>query len=308
QDARGDVHSRRGWAGEIATLIDAGRFAQAGRLVEILSECRPDPATARMLAQTHCRIDQMCSAPSLGNGAANLSPAWPAAALLLDGHGAAGDRAPAQWQLAVGVLGPLEVSVQGRPVPRFTSHGGRSVLRILAVHHGRSVARESLMDRLWPESTATAASNCLSVAVHALRRALREADPGGANTDYVPCRDGRYQLAPGLATWVDVEQFDRHRILGAAARRAGDLGLASARWICAGRSRPARRSGHARDAGGISSSTGPRTISGSSSPRATRTRCTSVRRAMSGWRASTPDPGRRRRPSAPGAAGSTSTE
>jgi DNA-binding SARP family transcriptional activator len=139
----------------------------------------------------------------------------------------------AQWPLAIRVFGPLEVWVHGRKVPQWTSRASRATLRTLAVHRGRPVAREWLMDQLWPDAPAAAAGNSLNVAVHALRRALCAAHPDGARLDYVTCRDGAYELAPGLATWVDVEQFDRHRALGRAARRAGDKALAAAHFQAA---------------------------------------------------------------------------
>ncbi|MGQ0575057.1 MAG: AfsR/SARP family transcriptional regulator [Pseudonocardia sp.] len=140
---------------------------------------------------------------------------------------------PVDQPLAVRVLGPLEVRVQGRRITHWPSRRSRAVLRILAVHRDRPVSREWLMDQLWPHAPAASAGNSLNVAVCSLRRVLRAAAPAGAGPAFVVCRDGGYQLTPGLAAWVDVEQFDRHHRLGAAARHAGDAALVEAHFRAA---------------------------------------------------------------------------
>jgi len=232
---------RPSWATEIVALIDEGRYAQAGRLVKVLAECGPDAHTARLLRHARQQIEQLSSAP--GNEIGRQATARAAVhALLADAPPApvarpaagADPGAPlAKWPLAIRAFGPLDVWVHGRRVPPWTSRASRAMLRILAVHRGRPVHREWLMDQLWPDAPTGAASNSLNVAVHALRRALGSAHPEHARLDYVSCRDGAYELAPGLATWVDVEQFDRHRAQGRAARRTGDKALAAAHFQAA---------------------------------------------------------------------------
>lgn len=232
---------RRSWATEIVSLIDEGRYAQAGRLVQVLAECGPDAHTARVLRHARQQIEQLITAP--GNEIGRQATARAAVhALLADAAPAPVARPAAgadlgeplaKWPLAIRAFGPLDVWVHGRRVPQWTSRASRATLRILAVHRGRPVSREWLMDQLWPDAPAGAASNSLNVAVHALRRALCSAHPEHARLDYVSCRDGAYELAPGLATWVDVEQFDRHRAQGRTARRGGDKALAAAHFQAA---------------------------------------------------------------------------
>ena len=207
----------------------------------MLADCGPDTTTARVLREARQQIEQLINSPPREISRQATARAT-VRALLAD---AVADPVPrpvaavdpgdplAKWPLAIRVFGPLDVSVHGHRVSQLTSRASRATLRILAVHRGRPVAREWLMDQLWPDAPAAAAGNSLNVAVHALRRALCAADLGGARLDYVTCRDGAYELAPGLATWVDVEQFDRHRALGRAARRAGDKALAAAHFQAA---------------------------------------------------------------------------
>jgi DNA-binding SARP family transcriptional activator len=231
---------RRSWATEIIALVDEGRYRQAARLVGVLAECGPDTATAQVLRHARPQIERLMNDPAGEVGC--RAGARGAVHALLAGAASAPRARPtpgadadpgvrlAQWPLAVRVFGPLEVWVHGHPVTRLTSRPGRAVLRVLAVNRGRPVPRAWLMDQLWPEASASAAANSLNVAVHGLRRALCAAHPEGARLDYVACRDGAYELAPGLAAWVDVEQFERHRALGRAARSAGDELLAAAHF------------------------------------------------------------------------------
>jgi DNA-binding SARP family transcriptional activator len=235
--------NRRRWADEIVALIDEGRFGQARRLVMVLAACGPDLSTARLLEETQRQIELLLPGPSgvPGPVACQSSVRDAVRALLnsdetgLPTSPAAVDRCPTLagdppvgWPLAVRVLGPLEVWVHGQRVPDWTSRPSRAVLRSLVIHRHRPVSRERLMDQLWPAATAAAAGNSLNVAVHALRRTLRAASPQTGDQDFVLCRDGAYQLTPGLATWVDVEHFDSHRALGLAARRTGDATAAMA--------------------------------------------------------------------------------
>lgn len=109
-------------------------------------------------------------------------------------------------ELAVQLLGPVGVSVDGVPVQSWAGGRSRSLLAYLLTHRAPFAACEVLMEVFWPGSPAAAARNSLHVAIHGLRRALRTA------TDLpviVRAGDG-YRLDPGLRVWLDVETFDDH--------------------------------------------------------------------------------------------------
>ena len=233
---------RQSWATEIVALIDEGRYAQAGRLVEVLAECGPDAAHGTVAAArpatdraAHHRAVRTTSGGRPPRGP-RCTRCWPTPRPVRWRRPVAGadpGEPLAKWPLAIRAIGPFDVWVHGRTGAAVDVAASRATLRIIAVHRGRPVHREWLMDQLWPDAPAGAAGNSLNVAVHALRRALCCAHPEHAQLDYVSCRDGAYELAPGLATWVDVEQFDRHRAQGRAARRAGDKALAAAHFQAA---------------------------------------------------------------------------
>jgi predicted ATPase/class 3 adenylate cyclase len=76
--------------------------------------------------------------------------------------------------LVVGVLGPLEVLWQGRPVP-INDAKEQAVLALLAVRSGRSVPVDRLIDDLWGGDPPSSAIVSLQVVVGRLRRAIAEA-------------------------------------------------------------------------------------------------------------------------------------
>lgn len=101
----------------------------------------------------------------------------------------------------------------------------RSVARMLAMHAGRAVHRDTLVEALWPDMPAATATRNLHVALSSLRRFLEANLPAG-RSDPLLCRDGdAYLLALPPDGYCDVAAF-----------RAA---LAEAR-----RSRPGREAGH----------------------------------------------------------------
>lgn len=138
---------------------------------------------------------------------------------------AAGRVAPADLP-AVGLglrcFGPLEVWLDGEPLdlgaikPRV-----RSLLRVLALHAGRPVHKDRLVDWLWPgEGDVRVGTRNLQVAVSSLRQLLEPGVARGAAA--VVVREGetyRLQVAPPA---VDLLEFDDLVALARHARAAGD--------------------------------------------------------------------------------------
>jgi DNA-binding SARP family transcriptional activator len=109
--------------------------------------------------------------------------------------------------LAFGILGPLEVVDQERPVVL----GGpkqRALLAILLLCRGEAVSSDRLIDQLWGERPPVTAAKTLQGYVSHLRKALGD--------DVLLTRGGGYLLvaAPGQ---VDAERFD---VMAADGRRA----------------------------------------------------------------------------------------
>jgi len=74
--------------------------------------------------------------------------------------------------LTLCLFGPLEVLVQGEPLPRLRSRTGQWLLALLALRGGREVERSWLAGALWPDSSHSQALVALRVTLADLRRAL----------------------------------------------------------------------------------------------------------------------------------------
>jgi DNA-binding SARP family transcriptional activator len=120
--------------------------------------------------------------------------------------------------LEVRCLGPTRLTAGGAAIapPRRS----RLVFQYLMAHRRRPVPRDVLLEAFWPGSPPRAARNSLNVAVTLLRRAFR---PVYGDCPIVVFGDEAYALDPGLAVWVDYEDFGQLAREGDRLRRAGDL-------------------------------------------------------------------------------------
>jgi len=75
------------------------------------------------------------------------------------------------------ILGPLEVTADGRPLALGGARA-RDVLATMLVHANRVVPADQLVDELWPKQPADKAAASLQVRLSELRKALRSAEGG----------------------------------------------------------------------------------------------------------------------------------
>ena len=83
-------------------------------------------------------------------------------------------------QLSFQVLGPLRVSVDGRPL-RLRSARQRTVLAVLLLTPGRAVSVDTLADAVWHSDPPVTARNQIAICVSALRKTFR--DEAGVDVD-----------------------------------------------------------------------------------------------------------------------------
>ena len=122
--------------------------------------------------------------------------------------------------MRVGLLGELEVVGDDGEVVAVTGAKQRALLAVLALHAGRSVPAEQLVDGLWGEDPPPAVRNGLQGLVSKLRRAL-------GSTGIVTMRGGGYALElPPEA--IDVHRYERLVAAGRAAAAGGDPARATA--------------------------------------------------------------------------------
>ena len=108
------------------------------------------------------------------------------------------------------VLGPLQVTDEGEPVPL----GGplqRSVLARLLLDPGRPVAADQLVTEIWGDTPPDGARDSLYTYVSNLRRAL--------GRERIVRADGGYRFEPTEGDTVDAEEVEQR--LAKARRLAG---------------------------------------------------------------------------------------
>ncbi len=118
----------------------------------------------------------------------------------------------------VEVLGRLRAVGDGWVVDRFRTRQTGALLGLLALQPGRALAREVLIDALWPGCPADAGRNSLSTALWSLRRELRSTEETGQGL--ILANRGTVALNADCVT-TDLAQFDAR--LDAAARAADPL-------------------------------------------------------------------------------------
>jgi DNA-binding SARP family transcriptional activator len=125
--------------------------------------------------------------------------------------------------MEVRLLGPAEVRVSGAPVTKWRAGKARTLLQHLAVRWGTVVPRSELIDVLWPYSEQGVGNASLKVAIHALRKALRDCSAGlGRPVAEVRFVDFGYELVAD-DLWVDSNEFAAAAHEGSALEGAGDI-------------------------------------------------------------------------------------
>jgi DNA-binding SARP family transcriptional activator len=95
------------------------------------------------------------------------------------------------------------------------------MLRLLALHAGRPIHRDLLIEALWPSTDPEAAGRCLHVAISSLRQLL---EASGGNGRSLVARDGEaYRLALPDGASMDLIDFDRALLDGRSARAHRDI-------------------------------------------------------------------------------------
>jgi DNA-binding SARP family transcriptional activator len=133
-------------------------------------------------------------------------------------------------RLVVYALGAFEAYSDDEHITRWDSRKGQSILKYLLLHHKQPIHKERLMEVFWRDATEETARNSLNVAICALRKSLRGADP---DFSHIIFRDDCYLLNPQLSIWLDYDAFLQHVESGRRAERGGDTALAIAEYEAA---------------------------------------------------------------------------
>jgi predicted ATPase/DNA-binding SARP family transcriptional activator/DNA-binding CsgD family transcriptional regulator len=119
--------------------------------------------------------------------------------------------------IRIGLLGGFRVSVGSRAIEEgaWRLRKAASLVKLLALAPGHRLHRERVMDLLWPELGAKAASNNLRQVLHVVRRTFEQV-PSTAHS-YLELQGDQLLLCPGGQLWVDVDAFEG---TAATARRS----------------------------------------------------------------------------------------
>jgi DNA-binding SARP family transcriptional activator/predicted ATPase len=107
--------------------------------------------------------------------------------------------------LCITLLGNLQVTLDGQPVPSFKSNKDRALLAYLSVESTRAHRRESLAGLFWPEWPDRDALSNLRYTLSSLRRVI--GDPQ-AQPPYLLITRDTLKFNPASDAWLDVAAFD----------------------------------------------------------------------------------------------------
>ncbi|MFL6208703.1 MAG: BTAD domain-containing putative transcriptional regulator [Pyrinomonadaceae bacterium] len=113
--------------------------------------------------------------------------------------------------LAIRLLGPFRVSVDEQVIDerRWSRRKPKLLVKLLALQPHHQLHREQVMELLWPDLDAEAASNNLHKSIHAARRALEPALQAGAGSRFIMTREQQITLSAPGKLWIDVEAFEQ---------------------------------------------------------------------------------------------------
>lgn len=129
------------------------------------------------------------------------------------------------WPILVCLLGGFRVLRNG--VPAYIRPGGKThgLLQMLALRPRHFIARETLLDHLWPDSSPSHASESISSLLYSLHKTLGECIGGAAPV--VRGEEG-YRLNIEVGVGVDAMCFDECVEAGSQKLHAGDKDAAIA--------------------------------------------------------------------------------
>lgn len=108
--------------------------------------------------------------------------------------------------LNVQFFGQFEMVFRGQTVV-LQGTKTRSLLAYLLYHRGKSIHRDILMEKFWPDTSTSSARNSLNVAIHNIRKAFQKVDEG---RDCILYKNERYGFCESLRIATDVDLFKQY--------------------------------------------------------------------------------------------------
>lgn len=131
------------------------------------------------------------------------------------------------WPVMLCLLGNFRVLRNGQPLPVRAGGKTEALLCSLALQHESPVARDALLEALWPEAEAGLAGQSLNSLVYGLNRQLAGALDGAAPLVH---DRGHYRLNVEAGVGVDVACYNTLAEAGARLAAAGDREAAASAY------------------------------------------------------------------------------
>ncbi len=174
-------------------------------------------------ARTSPSLSMLPSDPSSGSHPSRTEqPASPSARE--SGTPAPSHQAPPDAFLQIRCLGPFEIVRNGKLLTSraFKRRKALTLLKIMALRADRPIAKETLIEWLWPEIDPESGGNRLHVVVHALREVLEPA-VSGTNRRFIQTDGNNYVFELLDSSWLDLAEFKTAVEAGQRAEERHDL-------------------------------------------------------------------------------------
>jgi DNA-binding SARP family transcriptional activator len=125
--------------------------------------------------------------------------------------------------IVICLLGSFRLICRGQPVAQRGGGKTEALLCYLAIRQGQPVPRDTLLDRLWPDSNVALATQSLNSLVYGLHKSLGTVIAGAPPVSYA---EGCYRINADAGVGVDVWLFDSLARTGEAEARSGEGALA----------------------------------------------------------------------------------
>jgi two-component SAPR family response regulator len=128
---------------------------------------------------------------------------------------------PGLLRLEIYCLDGFQASFGEEKVEHWGSIKAKSLLQYLMTKPRKPIAKEKLMEALWPDCDPKVSSNNLKAAMHGLRQTFNNLLKKEQSFPYIIFNQGSYQINPKILLWLDVEQFELHWETGRRMQSAG---------------------------------------------------------------------------------------
>jgi DNA-binding SARP family transcriptional activator len=130
---------------------------------------------------------------------------------------------PKTLHLEVRCFDRFDVRSDKHKITEWHNHKAKAIIQYLMTRPREPIGRDSIMEILWPEHSPKTASNNLNVAIYSLRKILNYLLDQKDNFPCILSLSDSYFINPEIDLWLDVEQFEKHCILGRRFEREGNL-------------------------------------------------------------------------------------